>query len=211
MQTKIAQGAEAILYSDGSTVVKDRFEKRYRHPELDRRLRKSRTRREGKILEKLSLAMFPAPQLVEIDDSAMKVSMSHIPGDMVKVVVDGLESKGDEARYLELFAEIGEGVAELHNNGIVHHDLTTSNMIMHSSDGKVYLIDFGLSFFSDKVEDYAVDLHLLRHALESRHHRIWEKCFAAVTSAYAKKMLQGETVLARLEKVEKRGRYKSKH
>ncbi|MBW2965437.1 Kae1-associated serine/threonine protein kinase [Candidatus Woesearchaeota archaeon] len=146
-----------------------------------------------------------------MDDKNMKVSMSHIPGEMVKTVIDGLEQKGDSAGYLALMKEIGECVAVLHNNGIVHHDLTTSNMILHASKQKVYLIDFGLSFFSDKTEDYAVDLHLLRHALESRHHRIWEECFSAVCSAYKNKMLQGEAVLARLDVVEKRGRYKTRH
>ena len=58
---KLAQGAEAVLYSDYQTVEKDRFEKKYRHPELDRRLRKFRTKREAKILEKLQAAGFPAP------------------------------------------------------------------------------------------------------------------------------------------------------
>jgi tRNA A-37 threonylcarbamoyl transferase component Bud32 len=31
------------------------------------------------------------------------------------------------------------------------------------------IIDFGLSFVSDKVEDKAVDLHLFSEAVESKH------------------------------------------
>jgi len=42
---KIAQGAEAVLYVDGDTVIKDRTSKSYRISEIDTKLRKSRTRR----------------------------------------------------------------------------------------------------------------------------------------------------------------------
>jgi len=42
---KIAQGAEAIIYEDKARIVKFRKKKRYRLPELDSFLRKSRTRR----------------------------------------------------------------------------------------------------------------------------------------------------------------------
>ncbi|MBW2972098.1 Kae1-associated serine/threonine protein kinase [Candidatus Woesearchaeota archaeon] len=211
MTTKLAQGAEAIIYTDSATVTKDRFAKTYRHPELDEKLRKTRTRREAKLLTKLSEAQFPAPQLVKMDDKEMKVQMEHVPGRMVKETIDALEKEKKEKEYLRIFKEIGGKVALLHNNGIVHHDLTTSNMIMHADKKEVYFIDFGLSFFSDKTEDYAVDLHLLKHALESRHHRIWEKCFDAVVSGYRENSTNANDILARLEKVEKRGRYKTKH
>jgi len=211
MATKLAQGAEAIIYTDNKTVTKDRFEKKYRHPDLDRTLRKARTRREAKILEKLEALQFPAPLLSKMDDKNMKIDMSHIPGETLKKTIDAAEEKKDEKRYLKLMKEIGEKVAILHNNRIVHHDLTTSNMIFHDDKKEIYFIDFGLSFFSDKTEDYAVDLHLLKHALESRHHRIWEKCFDAVIKGYKSRSDIAEEVLKRLEKVEQRGRNKSKN
>ncbi len=211
MVNKIAQGAEAIIYADDAIVVKDRFEKTYRHPDLDRRLRKSRTRREGKVLTKLSEIGLAAPGLIEMDDKEMKVRMDLVPGDMVKTVIDDLESAGDAAGYVKLCREIGEKVAVLHNNGLVHQDLTTSNMILHAEKKEIFLIDFGLSFFSNKVEDHAVDLHLLKHALESRHHRIFEKCFAAVIDAYKKRADKADETMSRLERVEKRGRNKTKH
>jgi Kae1-associated kinase Bud32 len=211
MTTKLAQGAEAIIFTDYKTVTKDRFEKKYRHPQLDKMLRKARTRRESKILEKLQGLKFPAPRLIEMDDTTMKVHMEHLPGDTLKKVIDTLEEKKDEKGYVKLCKEIGEKVAVLHNNGIVHQDLTTSNMMLHQEKNEIYFIDFGLSFFSDKVEDYAVDLHLLKHALESRHHRIFDKCFDAVMLGYKKKANKAEEIIKRLEKVEGRGRNKSKH
>lgn len=211
MTTKIGQGAEAAIYSDYTTVTKDRFEKKYRHPELDLKLRRTRTRREAKILEKLHEAGFPAPRLTNMDEVKMHLSMDHVPGELVKKAVDLLEEKNDAKSYLKLFREIGEKVAVLHNEGIVHHDLTTSNMILHRDKNEIYFIDFGLSFFSEKKEDKAVDLHLLRHALESRHHRIWKECFEAVIAGYTSKADDAGSVLKRMEAVEKRGRYKGKH
>ena len=95
----------------------------------------------------------------------------------------------------------------MHNNNIIHGDLTTSNMIL---ENEIYFIDFGLSFFSDKTEDKAVDLHLLRHALESKHHKIFEKSFKAVLNGYKSKCRKYNETIKRLEKVESRGRYKGK-
>jgi Kae1-associated kinase Bud32 len=200
----IAQGAEAKILSDQSTVKKERFEKTYRHPKLDSKLRKFRTRREAKILTKLAEEGFPSPKLIDMDDSTMEVRMEHVPGKMVKEVIN-------EDNCKALCSEIGKNLAMMHNMGIIHHDLTTSNMILHEKEKKVYFIDFGLSFFSEKIEDKAVDLHLLRHALESRHHQIAGKCFEAVEGAYLRHADSAEQVMTRLESVEKRGRYKSKH
>ena len=108
---------------------------------------------------------------------------------------------------VNLVKEIGEKIAVLHNNHIIHGDLTTSNMIFNE---EVYFIDFGLSFFSHKIEDKAVDLHLLKQALESKHYKIWEKAFKTALETYKKNAENSDEILKRLEKVEKRGRYKQK-
>ena len=106
--------------------------------------------------------------------------------------------------------EIGEYIAILHNNGIIHGDLTTSNMILNNKNNEICFIDFGLSFFSQKVEDRAVDLHLLKEALESKHYQFWEKAFKAVMQEYSKSAKDAEFTLKRLEAIEKRGRYRAK-
>ncbi|MBT5022221.1 Kae1-associated serine/threonine protein kinase [Candidatus Woesearchaeota archaeon] len=210
-KTIIAQGAEAIIYldsnsDDGKVIIKDRFEKTYRHPELDRKLRKSRTRREAKVLEKLQSLGIPAPKLIKLDDKEMKIEMEQIPGNKVRDVFEVDES------YKKLSLEVGQLVAMIHKNGIIHGDLTTSNMILNSKDNKIYLIDFGLSFFSEKEEDKAVDIHLLKQALESKHYKIFEDCFKLVIQGYKENSSESDAkaVLARFEKVELRGRYKMK-
>ena len=195
---EIARGAEAVLYKD-KDIVKKRKKKSYRVKEIDDVLRKQRTRREAKILEKLEAIDFPAPRLIKKDDKKMIVEMDFIKGDLVKNI---LEKKD----YKKLGEEIGEKIAIMHNNAMIHGDLTTSNMIF---DKEIVFIDFGLSFFSHKIEDMAVDLHLLKEALESKHYRIWETAFRAVLKGY-KESKNCKEVLKRLEIVETRGRHKNK-
>ena len=199
MKKLIAQGAEAKIFLEDNQILKDRFRKTYRIKEIDDRLRGFRTRREAKILQKLGAINFPAPKLIKSDDKE-KILLEKISGRLVKDILEN-------SNYKKLSAEIGEKVAALHNNLIIHGDLTTSNMI---SGKEIYFIDFGLSFFSEKAEDKAVDLHLLKEALESRHYKIWEDCFKLVIEAYKKAAKNSDETLKRLEAVEKRGRYRAK-
>src|SRR3989338_4343539 len=196
----IAQGAEAKLIRAVNTLVKDRVPKSYRLKEIDEKLRKFRTRREAKVLKALEKIGFPAPRLVRTDESAW-IEMEFLEGPVLK---DVLEKKD----AIPLCREIGRSVALLHNQDIIHGDLTTSNMILKDS---VHFVDFGLSFFSKRVEDKAVDLHLFRQALESRHYRIWQECFDAFLEEYKAHARGAEDVLRRFIDVELRGRNKAKY
>mgnify|MGYP001561246109 CR=1 FL=1 len=195
-QKIICQGAEAILYQEKNKLIKHRIPKSYRIKEIDDKLRKFRTRREGKILEKASINV---PKIFKIDDKDMKIEMEFIPGKLLKDILDDLSI----SERNKICKQIGEEISKLHEQSIIHGDLTTSNLIYYNK--KIYFIDFGLSFFSHKIEDKAVDLHLLKQALESKHYKHFESTFKAILSAYKNK-----EVLSRLEIVEKRGRYKRK-
>ena len=195
---QLSQGAEAKIYLD-KEIIKDRFAKTYRIEEIDISLRKCRTRRETKVLDRLSQIDFPAPRLIDSDDKGMKIRMEYLNGKKVRDILEGSD-------YRKICKEVGRLIAMMHDNGIIHGDLTTSNMIFTD---KVNFIDFGLSYFSDKIEDKAVDLHLLRQALESKHYKIWEPCFKAALEGYEKSINAKETI-KRLDKVEQRGRNKQK-
>ncbi len=196
----IAQGAEARLFKHEDKVVKDRFMKKYRHPSLDSKLRKARTKREAKVLLKLKSLGVPACEYVDHDEVKMHIHMKFIPGSVLKEVFDD--------KFKEYSKLIGKNIALMHKNDIIHGDLTTSNMIMNKN---LHFIDFGLSFFSNKIEDKAVDLHLLRQALESKHHKVFEKAFKIVLDEYKKNYPEGKDVIKRLEIVEKRGRHKQQY
>lgn len=195
-------GAEARVTVLKNKVVKDRVPKAYRIKVIDESLRRSRTRREAKILAKLHSAGFPVPSVIEMDDQAMKLTIERIEG---KRLVDHLENLD----YNSICKQIGESVAQMHNLEIVHGDLTTSNMILR--DKTVVFIDFGLAYVTKKVEDKAVDLHLLRQALDSKHYTIAESCYRKVIAGYKSKSNRCREILKRLEVVEGRGRNKGKH
>lgn len=201
MPTRLAQGAEAILYHEGEIVRKVRTPKSYRHPILDKKLRLSRTRREAKILEKLAKVGIRGPTLFSTDEKTCTLEMSFVKGALLR---DCLER--DPTHYAE---QLGELIATLHDNDIIHGDLTTSNMIVN--DTGITLIDFGLSFFSQKVEDKAVDLHLLEEALESKHYTVFEQCFDTFKKSYSQYSKNAKAVFERLMKVEKRGRNKERY
>lgn len=198
----VAEGAEASIYSDKSRIIKKRHRKSYRIRELDERLRLSRTKREAKILEKLRVMGVAVPKLIAVDEKETTMEMELIEGRKLR---DALNSSNCE----ELCGEAGEIIGKMHGSSIIHGDLTTSNMILNNN-GKICFIDFGLSFISEKTEDKAVDLHLLKQALNSSHSKIAEKCFASMINGYEKTNRGSSEILKRLEKVEGRGRYKGK-
>ncbi len=198
----IAQGAEARLWEDRGSIIKERLSKSYRLPQLDEALRKFRTRREAKILQKLEELNFPAPHLKEFSDTRMSLVMDFLPGEKLRDVL----AQGDQ--YQELAQEVGRTIGRMHAQHLVHGDLTTSNMILHKETKEINLIDFGLSAFSEKVEDKAVDLFLLDRALESKHYQLYPSIFQHVLQGYQQAYPEAEKVLERFAVVRKRGRNK---
>ena len=191
-------GAEAVVVRlDAQTVQKQRMIKAYRHLILDQSLRKSRTRREAKVFERLSSINFPAPKLIRVDDKAMTLDMSFIDGIQLHQVF--------EKNPLHYAREIGTHVAFLHKNHIIHGDLTTSNILLASN--KLVFIDFGLSFFSHKSEDKATDLHVLLQGIQALYQ---ENVKNTLLEAYAAEYAEAANVLQRLRQVEERGRNKKK-
>jgi TP53 regulating kinase and related kinases len=196
---QIAQGAEAKLFRAGGVLVKSRIPKGYRVKELDEELRKLRTRREAKVLEKAKALGLLVPKLVSADDKAMELRMEYVSGQRLSECLC-------EQNLSPLCRQIGRLLATLHQNDIIHGDLTTSNLILKGK--KLYVIDFGLSVHSKKLEDKAVELHVLKEALESKHHEVWKAGFRLVLNEYEKHYPVAKEVIRRLEKVEGRGRYK---
>src|SRR3989344_7619899 len=162
----ISQGAEALITKKDNYLIKDRIKKSYRLPEIDLKLRKSRTKKEVKLLQK-SQSLIPVPKI--FSNSDYSISIEYIKGKKLSEYLDKLKNK------LKIAEEIGKNIGILHNNNIIHGDLTTSNMIY--SKNKLYFVDFGLGFESNKAEDKAVDLHLIKQALEAKHFSNFQSFF----------------------------------
>ena len=198
MSKIIQQGAEAVISLKNGLIIKDRKKKSYRHPELDEKIRKSRTKKEAKILSKL-YPVISVPEIIESDDKKT-IIMQFIDGKKLSENLEYLD-------YKKISKQIGEIIGKIHDQDIIHGDLTTSNMIL--KDDKVYFIDFGLSFHSKKIEDKAVDLYLLKQALDAKHFSISDKCIKMVLDNYESKRFM--EILEQLKKVESRGRYKDRY
>jgi TP53 regulating kinase-like protein len=214
----ISQGAEAIILLSKNVVTKDRIKKSYRIPQIDEKIRKRRTKAETKLLTKASeIINCPKPQDSKDWD---KIEMPFIEGQRLSEHLDNFPL----AKQKQICKQIGESIAKLHEADIIHGDLTTSNMILQENKvirrdpklkgevdkeklGSLYFIDFGLGYISRKFEDKAVDLHLLKQALEAKHFKNWEELLEKVLEGY-KKFKDSKIVLERLKAVEKRGRYK---
>lgn len=199
----IQQGAEALILRNKDKIIKDRIKKSYRISELDNKITSRRTKAEAKLLTKAS-EIISCPKPLSDPGAGRMIHMPFIDGKKLSEYLDNFSLK----KQKEVCRKIGESVAKLHNANIIHGDLTTSNMILKNN--KIYFVDFGLGFISHKIEDKAVDLHLLREALEARHFKHWKNLFKEVISKY-KNYGDFKKVLERLKAVEKRGRYKDKY
>lgn len=199
----IALGAEAILIKKDNHIIKRRIKKGYRHPEIDKKIRTRRTRREAKILGKTSKTI-NSPSILRVDEKKAEITMDFIPGKVLSDYLDTPKLK----ESLKICFDIGTEVGLLHNMDIIHGDLTTSNMILKKE--KVTLIDFGLGFHSKRAEDKAVDLRLLHQALKSKHFKHYEEYFQQVINGYKVTNKTYEKTLEQLKKVQSRGRYKTK-
>jgi TP53 regulating kinase-like protein len=201
----IKRGAEAVLYLeelDGRKVlVKERLVKGYRIPELDNSIRSFRTKREEKLLAAAQRSGVDAPRVLMQEKT--RLVMEFLDGPTVKEYL----SSAPKSERMRVYKLMGESLANLHRNGVVHGDLTTSNMIL--KDGKLFVIDFGLGKFSNKVEDQAVDLYLLREALLSTHFKHLDEAWGSVIKIYMQKYSNSPAVIRRFEKIESRRRYKS--
>ena len=211
----IARGAEAVLeretFADRyfpskdleiDIVVKKRIKKGYRNEKIDRHLRESRTVAESRLIHEAKKCV-RTPTIFEIDTNECSIIMECIEGDRVKELLETLtpEERGALCR------RIGEAIGSLHYNGIIHGDLTTSNMICRS--GEIYLIDFGLGEFSGETENQGVDLHLLKEALQSTHHAHFTEDFAMVMEGYGAVVgnEKRNEIVKKIEEIERRGRY----
>ena len=204
----LKKGAEASLYvadwHGRRVVVKVRIPKRYRAEELDKQIRSYRTVHEPQLMHEAKAAGVPTPLIYMVNVPEASITMEFIEGEQVKQLLN----KVSKAERKELCVRIGELVGRLHNQSLIHGDLTTSNMIQ-DPEGKIFLVDFGLGEKNSEVEAKGVDLHLLKRALQSTHFRFWEECFENVLSGYSAVLGEdlAEKVYLKIKEIEKRGRY----
>ncbi|KAI0847463.1 kinase-like protein [Daldinia vernicosa] len=255
--TLITQGAEARLYKTTyllptlPSALKYRPPKPWRHPALDARLTRHRILAEARVLARCRRAGVPVPAVYAVDETAGWLAMEWVGGPPARAAINEWlrrrkEAENDDARGNEgdaapvtgereddadlvaLMRRIGSAVGRMHGLGVVHGDLTTSNMMLrpwekgrepangHAGgggdgllDGDIVIIDFGLASQSTSDEDRAVDLYVLERAFASTHSRAEGLFTAVLESSYRETFKQAPVVLKKLEEVRMRGRKRS--
>ncbi|MBW0544883.1 hypothetical protein O181_084598 [Austropuccinia psidii MF-1] len=231
----VKQGAEARIYKlplingadglDATVLLKYRFPKTYRHPQLDASLTKNRLIFEARSLTRASKAGVRVPGLKALDLQQGWLMLEWIDGLTLREWLDihqhQPQSKSKD-QLDRILTQVGAQLAKLHMADIVHGDLTTSNMMLREikSDQtfkqfEVVLIDFGLSAANSLVEDKAVDLYVLERAFLSTHSDPSSQnltrsspLFEAVLEAYTKHLpkADSQSIINRLASVRLRGR-----
>mgnify|MGYP000858030240 FL=1 len=204
MESPIAVGAEAVVtvseFLGRKAVRKTRVPKKYRHPILDERIRSTRTRNEVRIIRQSRSDIVRTPVIYDVDMSEYSITMEFIEGSTVKEALDKDPSVAEYVCPL-----IGKALADLHNRGISHGDMTTSNMIL-GNDGILCITDMSLGNLNADIEEMGVDVRLLQRAFASAHPTI-EKGFDTVMESYVKHKTDADAVIKKTEEIGNRARY----
>ncbi len=204
----LKKGAEASLFvldwHSRKAVIKMRIPKKYRPEALDLRIRSYRTVHEPQLMHEAKTAGVPTPLIFMVNVAESTITMEFVEGKQVKQVLNSVS----KAKRREICREIGELIGKLHMHGLIHGDLTTSNMILTAED-KIFFVDFGLGEKNIELEAQGVDLHLMKRALQSTHFMFWEECFEQVLHGYSEVVgeVLAEKVYEKIREIEKRGRY----
>ncbi|TQS35112.1 hypothetical protein Golomagni_04476 [Golovinomyces magnicellulatus] len=240
----ITQGAEAVIYQTNYLIsslpcaLKYRPSKTYRHPTLDARLTKHRILSEARVLARCRTHGVSVPAVYALDEKDGWLLIEWIHGEVVREKLNLWLSKHqrtnsvlqpadfpvneDDVLLKNLMRKIGAAVGKMHSIGVIHGDLTTSNLMLKSEpsdpvkdkqeeeklDGDIILIDFGLSSQSSQDEDRAVDLYVLERAFSSSHPQTGT-IFNELLLVYGKSYKGANQVLKKLEEVRMRGRKRS--
>eukprot|EP00258_Populus_trichocarpa_P041514 XP_024457533.1 EKC/KEOPS complex subunit bud32 [Populus trichocarpa] len=206
----IKQGAEARVFESNfvgrRSIVKERFSKKYRHPTLDSKLTLKRLNAEARCMTKARRLGVSTPVLYAVDPLLHSLTFEYVEGPSVKDVFLEFGLHGIvEERLDDIAMQIGDSIGKLHDGGLIHGDLTTSNMLLRMGTNQLVLIDFGLSFTSTLPEDKAVDLYVLERALLSMHSSCGN-VVSQVLAGYRKSSKQWSSTLNKLAQVRQRGR-----
>ncbi|MFA5357789.1 MAG: KEOPS complex kinase/ATPase Bud32 [archaeon] len=197
------KGAEAVLRLkkiNGKNVLsKKRVNKNYRNEKLDSAIRKKRTRAEAKLI-RASGTTVRTPNIIEVNEQEAEILMEFVKGKRLKEVVE---------KEKELCEIAGREIKKIHSLGIIHGDLTTSNIIVVAGGKKklrtkksICFVDFGLGFFSNKIEDKSTDLIVFKKTFNATHSKL-KGGWKLVMKGY----LPSTEMVKKMSEIEKRARY----
>ena len=230
----LRKGAEAeidvIDFLGEESVSKTRVVKNYRIKEMDDALRKTRTRKEARLISEARALDILTPFIYFVDLEKGIIVMEYIKGwrlkDYIDEVASALMNGGTDCQLLEaVMIRVGADVGKMHSNHITHGDLTTSNILLYREDGEamlrsfsdngevapanvpLYFIDFSLGERRAILENLGEDLDVFLKAFESTHPTLM-RYLEYFWNGYEAANHHHEEVKERLEEIKKRARYR---
>ncbi|KAK0167727.1 hypothetical protein PV327_001599 [Microctonus hyperodae] len=226
----ICQGAEARIYKGNYlgklTLKKERFQKKYRHSDLDEILTKDRIKSEVRAIVRAKAAGITTPAIFLIDLTRRSIFMEYIDNAITlkSYIEQMINESTDELWINQLGKVLGSLLIKLHTKNIIHGDLTTSNILVKKTifeksknsenkddeyDEKLFIIiDFGLARVDSTAEDKAVDLYVLERSLLSSHSQV-SSLFSVIMEYYQKGLVdtkQRSDIISKYNDVRARGR-----
>jgi N6-L-threonylcarbamoyladenine synthase/protein kinase Bud32 len=197
---EMVQGAEATVTIEDDRVVKRRTPRAYRHPELDERLRRERTRQEARLTSETRRVGVPTPVIRDVDLGETTLVFQRVGDCDLR-----------EALTEDRVRTVARHLARIHDAGFVHGDPTTRNVRVgrrntDEAQDRVFLIDFGLGYYTQDAEDHAMDLHVLAQSLAGTDDAA-DQLMRAATHAYRE--VGSSEVIEQLQEIEGRGRYQN--
>lgn len=200
-ETEAFSGSEGILqpavYHGRNGILKTRLPKTYRHHDLDENIRYSRLRNETSLLSGMRSAGIPVPMLLDIDFVQHSMTTGRIEGMTLRDYLVQTGSPGN------LPHDLGVIIGKMHEHGISHGDLTTSNVIFSE---KLYLIDPSMGKTAASLEELAADLVMLEESFRSAH-GVMPELWDLFRASYEKECKRGSEILAACEAIKGRRRY----
>jgi N6-L-threonylcarbamoyladenine synthase/protein kinase Bud32 len=204
LQDYRAYGAEARIerseFYERPALAKIRERKSYRNSGIDSMLRTLRTKTEISNLMRMYDLKVNIPVVYDFDLENSIIKMQYISGTTLSTLL-----RDRSFHDLTVISDLARQVAQIHNEGMSHGDLTTSNIMVDDSN-RVILIDPSMGRASASLEDKAGDIFLLLESFRSAHSdrpKLGEefldqyRCFS---SDY-------DEIRKRLDEIERRRRY----
>lgn len=213
----LAKGAEADILNgkwiDENSIIKKKIPKNYRIKEIDDKIRKTRTKKEAKLISDVKRVGVRTPILYDVDLNEKSIAMEKIDGKLAKDLLGNL-SKDDQK---QLSIAIGYNIGLIHEKDIIHGDITGSNIIVNCVDknnkNDIVFIDFGLGKYSNLIEDKCMDLLLFKKSLQNIDYKIANTIFDNVlkgyVSIYDNGSINKDEIIKKIDEIESRGRYVS--
>ncbi|MDO5851961.1 MAG: bifunctional N(6)-L-threonylcarbamoyladenine synthase/serine/threonine protein kinase [Methanobacteriaceae archaeon] len=203
------KGAEAdvfkCIWDKDEAICKIRPCKSYRSNNIDKSLRLYRLREEVRLLNDCKNFGVSTPSIFNIDINNMSIVMEYVKGVLLNdIIIDILNNKLNEDVLFDYCNIIGSNVSLMHDNGIIHGDLTSKNIFIN--DNKAIFIDFGLGKYSDVIEDKGTDVLVFKKSLESIIPKFSEDCFNSFINGY-KSVKDFDLIYNKIDEIISRGRY----